>query len=261
MANQKISELTNTVTAPADGDQMVIENASEHKNVTIANLKTKFIEDVVLGKSAGAALGAAVDWADGTFQPKTGSGAEAITSITNPELGVNYLTITGGTSCSVSVTGLTFLKKNVFNPNESVNVLKITCIDSVTPVYHAEWLTTDIEIIEFALGAEEGELTVGELFLSRTRFAFDLVDVRASVKTAPTDADVILDIHKNGTTVMTTNKLEIDATEKTSVTATTPPAITTVDFADDDEFSIECDQIGSTLPGAGCKVVMYIRRT
>jgi len=87
--------------------------------------------------------------------------------------------------------------------------------------------------------------------------AFTITEVRASVLTAPTGADLIVDIHLNGTTIMTTNKLEIDATEKTSQTATTAPVLTTTAVADDDIITIDIDQIGSTIAGAGLIVRIY----
>ena len=89
----------------------------------------------------------------------------------------------------------------------------------------------------------------------RAPFAFTLTGVRASVTTAPTDADLIVDINMGGTTILST-KLSIDATEKTSTTAATAAVISTSAITDDAEITIDIDQIGSSVAGAGLKVVL-----
>ena len=88
----------------------------------------------------------------------------------------------------------------------------------------------------------------------RMPYAMTVTDVRATVSTAPTGANIIVDINDGGTSIMTTNKLSIDATEKTSTTATTAPGVTDTALADDAEITIDIDQIGSTIAGAGLKI-------
>jgi hypothetical protein len=88
----------------------------------------------------------------------------------------------------------------------------------------------------------------------RMPYAMTVTDVRATVTTAPTGANIIVDINDGGTSIMTTNKLSIDATEKTSTTAATAPGVTDTALADDAEISIDIDQIGSTIAGAGLKI-------
>jgi len=81
-----------------------------------------------------------------------------------------------------------------------------------------------------------------------------VTDVRASVNTAPTGATIIVDINEGGTSIMTTTKLSIDASEKTSTTAAAAAVITDSILADDAEITIDIDQVGSTLKGKGLKV-------
>jgi len=88
----------------------------------------------------------------------------------------------------------------------------------------------------------------------RMPYAMTVTDVRATVTTAPTGANIIVDINDGGTSIMTTNKLSIDATEKTSTTAATAPGVTYTALADDAEITIDIDQIGSTIAGAGLKI-------
>lgn len=91
----------------------------------------------------------------------------------------------------------------------------------------------------------------------RVPFAGTLTGVSASVATAPTGAAIIIDVNRNGNSVLST-KLTIDATEETSATASTPAVIDGAqdDFAADDEVTIDFDQAGSTIAGKGVKVVL-----
>ena len=94
----------------------------------------------------------------------------------------------------------------------------------------------------------------------RMPYAATLVAVRASVNTAPTGSTIVIDVNKNGTTVLST-KLSIDASEKTSYTAATPAVISVTAIAIDDEISIDFDQVGSTIAGAGVKVTFFWTRS
>lgn len=108
--------------------------------------------------------------------------------------------------------------------------------------------------IGIACSDETTALTTGVAKATfRVPFAMTLTAVRASVTTAPTGANLVVDINEGGVSILST-KLSIDATEKTSTTATTPPVISDSSLADDAEMTIDIDQIGSTIAGAGLKV-------
>ena len=108
-----------------------------------------------------------------------------------------------------------------------------------------------------SLTAEDGDATVADdLAQIRMPFAFELSELpRAFCNTAPTAANLQFDITEAGSTIFST-KLEIDATEKTSTTATTPCVLSDTTLADDAIISFNCDQIGSTVAGAGVKLVL-----
>jgi len=110
--------------------------------------------------------------------------------------------------------------------------------------------------IILVIGDETTAQTVadGKLVI-RMPYAFTLTEVRASLTTAPTDADFVVDITEGGTTVLST-LLTIDATEKTSTTSAAPAVISDPNLADDAEISVNVDQIGSTVAGAGLKVYL-----
>jgi hypothetical protein len=81
--------------------------------------------------------------------------------------------------------------------------------------------------------------------------AITLTKVRLVVDTAPTGANLIVDVHTGtnaGTTIFTTqgNRPTIVAGSKTGVSVA--PDVTSI--AEGDEFSVCIDQIGSTIAGA-----------
>lgn len=112
-----------------------------------------------------------------------------------------------------------------------------------------------------ACSDETTALTTGAAKVTfRMPYAFTVSAVRASVTTAPTDAALTVDINEGGVSILST-KLTIDATEKTSTTAATPAVISDASLADDAEITIDIDQVGSTIAGAGLKVELIGART
>jgi hypothetical protein len=112
------------------------------------------------------------------------------------------------------------------------------------------------ESIIVAASDETTALTTGTGKLTfRMPYAFTLTEVRASVTTAPTGAAISVDINEGGVSVLST-ALTIDATEKTSTTAAVPAVISDTALADDAEITIDIDQVGSTIAGAGLKVTL-----
>jgi hypothetical protein len=110
------------------------------------------------------------------------------------------------------------------------------------------------EVIGVACSDETTDLATGTGVVTfRMPFAMTLTAVRASVTTAPTGTTVVVDINEGGTSVLST-KLSIDASEKTSTTAATAAVISDSALADDAEITIDIDQVGSTVAGAGLKV-------
>ena len=72
---------------------------------------------------------------------------------------------------------------------------------------------------------------------------------------------MIVDIHKGGATVMTTNKLQLETGEKTSTTATTQPALTTTAVTKGDIFTFDIDSGIHTTAAKGLVVAFAIRET
>lgn len=121
---------------------------------------------------------------------------------------------------------------------------------------NASNLTNLPTVIQLACSDETTALTAGTNKVTfRMPYAMTLTAVRASVTTAPTGSTLVVDINEGGTSVLST-KLSIDATEKTSTTAATAAVISDSALADDAEITIDIDQIGSTIAGAGLKVTL-----
>jgi hypothetical protein len=98
-----------------------------------------------------------------------------------------------------------------------------------------------------------GTLSVGT---GRAKFyipgPITLGNVRASVGTAPTGADIRIDVNKNGTTVFTTqtNRPKIFAGQ--TLVSTSTPNIT--EFTTGDYITVDIDAIGSLNPGSDLTV-------
>ena len=88
---------------------------------------------------------------------------------------------------------------------------------------------------------------------------YTLADYRVSVGTAPTGANLIVDINKNGTTIFTTQGNRPTVTAGGNLASTTAPDVTT--FAAGDYITIDVDQIGSTVAGADLTIVLRLVRT
>lgn len=86
-----------------------------------------------------------------------------------------------------------------------------------------------------------------------------IVEVRAYVNTAPTGAALIVDVNKNGTTIYGTqaNRPTIAA----GANAATGGTASVTTFAAGDVFSVDIDQVGSTVAGSDLVVVIYVLRT
>jgi hypothetical protein len=112
-----------------------------------------------------------------------------------------------------------------------------------------------VELIA-ACSDEISPLTTGNSKVTfRTPCAFELTEVKASVNTAPVGSPLVVDINRNGISVLST-KLSIDAGETTSVTAAIPPVLIATTFASDDIISVDIDQAVANQAGTGLKVTV-----
>ena len=115
---------------------------------------------------------------------------------------------------------------------------------------NAAFLKANTEILILAVVDETTNVTTGSARASfRAPSAMTLTSIpRASLNVASTSGLVTCDIKLNGTTILGSNKLSIDATEKTSTTAATATTLATTAISDDAEITVDI-----TAPGTGAK--------
>lgn len=99
--------------------------------------------------------------------------------------------------------------------------------------------------IPIACSGETTAVTMGTSVVTfHMPFPMALSEVFAGLTTAQTSGTVLtLNVKKNGTTIFST-KITIDNTEETSLTAATPPVLSTTSLAKGDKISIDIDQVG-----------------
>lgn len=108
--------------------------------------------------------------------------------------------------------------------------------------------------------AKEGVLAVASgvsrLYTDET---YVIEQVRASVNTPPAGASIIVDVHKNGTTIFTTQSRRptISAGGNTAINS---GAIEGFTIGNDDYLTVDVDQIGSSTPGSDLTVTVRLRR-
>lgn len=118
-----------------------------------------------------------------------------------------------------------------------------------------ETATKPTESIIIALGDEVTAITTGTAKVTfRMPYAFVVTAVRASLTTASSSGLPTFDINEAGVSILST-KLTIDATEKTSTTAATPPVLSDTILADDAEITIDVDVAGTGAAGAKIYII------
>jgi hypothetical protein len=89
---------------------------------------------------------------------------------------------------------------------------------------------------------------------------YTIVGTRLMVGTAPTGANLIVDVNKNGTTIYTTqgNRPTITATQNAGGPGTAPDITA---LAAGDYLTVDIDQIGSTIAGSDLTVSVIVSKT
>ena len=166
--------------------------------------------------------------------------------------------VTGSGALSIAADAVTYAKmQNVVADDRILGNISgaDSAVAELTGAQVLALLTLPVELT-VAVSDEDTDLTTGTAKLTfRMPYAMTLTEVRASVNTAPTGANIVVDVNEAGTTVLST-KISIDEDDKTSSFSSTPPVISDSALADDAEMTIDLDQIGSTIAGKGLKVTL-----
>ena len=172
--------------------------------------------------------------------------------------GIHQAAFISSTDPETTLGGATLLQEGVLWLDTTTNPPKLKARNSANTGWNL--IALEMHIEHAACSDEATALAAGTAKVTwRASRAFTLLNVRASLTTPQTSNGgggiFTVDINKNGTTVLST-KITIDNTEKTSVTAATAAVISVASFADDDEISVDIDQIGDgTAKGLKVKLI------
>jgi hypothetical protein len=224
------------VTAGTFADEVVLDGASLSPSTSDGNaLGTGSLmwSDLFL------ASGGVINFNNGNYTLTHSAGlltANGALSIGNNAFTANTVELANGTANTLSASGGTL----------SIEGVALATATSVTNKSESFCVAASDETTALTTGT--GKTTF------RMPYAFTVTGIRASVTTAPTGGSLLtVDVNEAGTTIIST-KLTFDASEKTTTTAATPPVISDSSLADDAEMSVDVDQVGSTIAGAGLKV-------
>lgn len=112
-------------------------------------------------------------------------------------------------------------------------------------------------VLDSATNNATGTTVGGDLEIP---FTGTITEIGAYVDTAGSTGTMTVDINKNGTTLMTANKVTLDTGEKSSRTAATAAALTTTAITAGDLITIDVDAIHTT-PAKGLTIRIGIRQT
>lgn len=105
----------------------------------------------------------------------------------------------------------------------------------------------------------DGTLTTSLKAVFIAPFALAVINVKAAVATAPSGASLIVDIHKNGTTMFTTQANRPTILDGQTADTSSTPDVTSI--AAGDLIRLEIDQIGSANAGADLSVTIICEVT
>lgn len=118
--------------------------------------------------------------------------------------------------------------------------------------------TFQVALVDKTTDVETGTAIGGDFRISDK--AVTILGVRAYVDTAGTTGNTVIDINEGGSTLMTTNKITIESTEKSSKDATTQPTLTDTEIVADGIITIDVDSVSTTKP-KGLKVAIDYKFT
>ena len=189
---------------------------------------------------------------------------ELATITGNPVSADLFLLRIASTGQSVSITYAELL--SLFNTVGATSFINLTD----TPTNYTLKQGQNVKVntsgngLEFTPDYKDFELTAGNTAV-QTGTSYSLICNRPfkfvnefvfSVNTAPTGSSIIIDVRKNGVSLMT-QLANIEAGEKSTSTSATPGAVSKpVNFNIGDSLAFRVTQVGSSLSGSGMKCTM-----
>ena len=175
----------------------------------------------------------------------------------------DYLTTSSASSTYVSQTSLSTTLSDYLTTSSAASTYLSQANASSTYLTinsaSTEYDTAE-QVMIIAISDESTNITTGTTKLTmRAPFGMTLTKIpRASLTTASSSGNPTVDINVAGTSILGTNKLSIDANEKTSTTAATATTLTTTSIADDVEITFDIDVSGTGAKGL--KVALFYKK-
>lgn len=163
----------------------------------------------------------------------------------------------------INITDPTASDKTFTIPNaDSTAIQTLTCsnTDRISAVSALGVITCShiVESLCVAASDETTSITTGTAKVTfRMPYAFTLTNIRGSLNTVSSSGSPIIDVNEAGTTLMTANKVLIDVSELTSVTAVTAVTLTDTSLADDASMTIDVDTAGTGAKGLKICLIGY----
>lgn len=117
-----------------------------------------------------------------------------------------------------------------------------------------DWVVAAVSLT-YAISDESTAITTGAAkLIARAPHKIRVTGVRASLSTASSSGNPAFDINESGSTILSTT-ITIDSSERTSVTAATPPVVSDTSIADDAELTFDIDTAGTGAKGAKITII------
>lgn len=199
--------------------------------------------------------------------PAIGAAAGNYISITGTTTITGFDTIAAGASRILTFTGILTLTHNgtsLILPTVANITTAAGDVAEFVSLGTGNWRCTNYErasgqalvsaaatkVLQVACSDQTTAITTGTAKMTfRMPYAMTLTAVRASLNTVSSSGAPAIDINKTGVGSLLSTTITIDASEKTSTTAATPPVISTSALSDDDEITIDIDTAGTGAKG------------
>ena len=229
---------TATVSGTNTGDEVAasatVSGVAELATITEVNTGTDAIRTITPAGLAGSALQTKVDGIEALADVTDETNVAATASVIANTAKVTNATHTGDVTGATALTiGANKVLLSMVAPAAKTEVISIALGDETTVLAAA---STTVPVVTFHMP-----------------YAFTLTNIKAGCTTAPTGAaQLTVDVHEAGTTVMTTTKVLFTAASKTS----NAPTITDTALAADSLIEIFVDQRDTNNVAAGLKVYL-----